>query len=668
MAMSGLGARGITRLSLILILVGSLWGCMAAGVSVQHGEELGAAGRWEEAAQFFMEAAKQEPQNIEVRIGLAISLQEASQQVAQQAERLLNDNRLDEAAAAYRRALSYNSENTAAQAGLERIAVQRQVGDRLTFAQARIDQREWRAAQSEVAAALRLDPEHPRAKAMQQQITLQLKAEGPPPSAESDEELAAKQMFSTQPVTLRFRDTDIKEVLEVFSRTAGVNIFTDESLPAKRITTYFKDLPLREAFNLILVSNRLFAKRVAPNTVIVVPDNPGKRQQYDSLSVQTFYLSDADAKVAVNLLRTILNTRQVFVNEKLNALVVRDTPEKIELARKVLSANDRGVGEVEIDLEVLEVDRERLENLGIDLQPRTYSVLLAFPQTIPIQSFWTAIRSLSTLSITNPSLILNLVKSDSSTKILANPTVRVLDRQKARLLIGQRRPFQISSFVSVPAVAGSAATLPTGAVSTTQTNVEYRDIGLKLTLTPIVHLTGEVTVEMNFEISAVGAPIAGVSGGDLLPPVNTRNLDTFIKVKNGETRLLGGLLQTTDTVNNSRVPFLSDIPGLGRLFVSPNTDQSRTDVLISITPRIVKILERPVPDIESFPSGTAESFGPPAPIPVITPPAPAPTPPAPRPVVPQPSPPPGPGTSPTPGTPLSPGAPQGVGGPQGSPQ
>jgi len=121
-----------------------------------------------------------------------------------------------------------------------------------------------------------------------------------------------------------------------------VNIFTDEALQPKRITTFFQNLPLREAFNLILTSNRLFAKKVAENTVIVVPDNPGKRQQYDELMVQTFYLTDADAKVVVNLVRTILNTRQVFVNEKLNALVIRETPEKIELARKVLEANDRG--------------------------------------------------------------------------------------------------------------------------------------------------------------------------------------------------------------------------------------------------------------------------------------------------------------------------------------
>ena len=425
-------------------------------------------------------------------------------------------------------------------------------------------------------------------------------------------------------------DTDIKEVFEVFSRTAGINVITDESLPAKRVTTFFKDLPLREAFNLVLVSNRLFARRVAGNTVIVIPDNPAKRQQYDELMVQTFYLSDADAKVAVNLLRTILNTRQVFVNEKLNALVVRETPEKIELARKLLAANDRGSAEVEIELEVLEVDRSRLQELGIDLDPRQLRVTMGFPTSIPITNVAGTIYDLSTLSITNPSLILNLAKNDGSTKVLANPTVRILDRQKARLLIGERRPFQISSLTTASGVAPSTATATTPATTgttpgtTTETRVEFRDVGLKLTLTPIIHLNGEVTVELNFEISSVGTPIPGVVGGQLLPPVNTRNLDTFIKVKNGETRLLGGLLQTTDSSANSRIPFLSDIPFLGRLFVSSKEDQTRTDVLISLTPRIVKILDRPEAELESFSSGTAESFGVPVPgLPAVGPSTPA---------------------------------------------
>ncbi len=635
---------GVGRMSLVVLLSSMLLGCVA-GLSLQRGEELMAAGRWEEAVQFYLDAAKQEPQNIEVRLALARSMLEASETVVKQAQELENAGRVEEAIVAYRRALAYNADNRAAIDGLDRMALQSQISARLVRARERMEKADWRGALAEVAAVLRVTPDYSQARELQREILLRLRAESPPSKGDADGEQAAAQLFSTKPVTLRFRDTDIKEVLDVFARTAGINIFTDESLPAKRVTTYFKDLPLREAFNLILASNRLFAKRVAENTVIVVPDNPAKRQQYDELMVQTFYLTDADAKVAVNLLRTILNTRQVFVNEKLNALVVRETPEKIELARKVLEANDLGVAEVEIDLEVLEVDFERMQNLGIDLQPRTYSVTLQFPPAIPISSFAATISALTSVGFTNPSLVLNLVKNDSNTKILANPTVRILDRQKARLLIGQRRPFLISSLTSVPAVAGTPQQTPTGAVTTTQTNVEYRDIGLKLTLTPTIHLNGEVTVEMNFEISSVGAPLSDVTGAQLLPPVNTRNLDTFVKVRHGETRLLGGLLQTTETTATSRIPFLSRIPGVGRLFISPNEESHREDILISLTPRIVKIMDRPDPQVETFLSGTGESFGPqvPAPIPGVTPPVP----PALRP----------------PGTPGSPGAPGGLGAP-----
>jgi general secretion pathway protein D len=612
---------------LSIAVCGVLWGC-APQASLERGEALSAAGQWEEAVKFYLDAASKDPKNPEIRLSLARAMQEASLSSVRLAQELQAGGRLEEAAAAYRRALLYNAENRAALEGLERISVQRQVQERLTRARERIDKGDWRAAQTEVIAALRLDPTDKQIQELQQRISQRVRTEAP--FSKTDGEKAAAELFSTQPVTLRFRDTDIKEVFEVFSRTAGINIITDESLPNKRVTTFFRDLPLREAFNLVLVSNRLFARRVAGNTVIVIPDNPAKRQQYDELMVQTFYLSDADAKVAVNLLRTILNTRQVFVNEKLNALVVRETPEKIELARKLLAANDRGSAEVEIELEVLEVDRNRLENLGIDISPRTLAVTLNFPTTIPVNDFLNTIKAASTVSITNPSLILNLAKTDGSTKILANPTIRILDRQKARMLIGERRPFQISSLTSVPATAGTPTTpttpgtTPTGAVTTTESRTEYRDIGLKMTLTPIIHLNGEVTIEVNFEISAVGAAIQGVSGGELLVPVNTRNLDTFIKVKNGETRLLGGLLQTTDSSTNNRIPFLSDIPVVGRLFVSGDQTQTRTDVLISLTPRIVKILDRPEAEVESFSSGTADSFGAPAPgLPAVSPPAPA---------------------------------------------
>jgi len=614
----------IRRWALPLLLGSLLAGCLY--FPIERGEELGQEGRWEEAVRAYQNAVKENPRNTEARLGLARAMLEAADQLVKQGQESERADRLGDAGVAYRRALTYNGEHQGALAGLERLARAAAVTEKLTRAQARTAQSEWRAALAEVQAALRLDPENAAAKALKGELTIKLAAEAAASKVETDPERLAQQLFATKPVTLRFRDTDIKEVLEVFARTAGVNIFTDEALQPKRITTFFQNLSLREAFNLILTSNRLFAKKVAENTVIVVPDNPGKRQQYDELVVQTFYLTDADAKVVVNLVRTILNTRQVFVNERLNALVVRDTPEKIELARKVLEANDRGVAEVEIDLEVLEIDRQSVQNLGIDLSPRTYSVSLGFPTDMPIGDLWNSVRFGSVVNITNPSLIVNLVKNDGFTNIIANPTVRILDRQKARLLVGERRPFQISS-ISSNTLGTPTGTTGTGSVgTTTETRVEYRDLGLKMTLTPTVHLNGEVTVELNFEISAAGAPIAGISGGELLPPVNTRNLDTFIKVKNGETRLLGGLFQDVEGASRSKIPFLADIPWLGRLFTSGNEERRRTDVLISLTPRIVKILERPDPDIESFASGTADSFGPAAPAmpaPVVTSPRPA---------------------------------------------
>ena len=625
---------------LLVVLLGIVSGC-GPTFPVMQGEDLALQGRYEEAVQAYKATLRKDPKDVEARIGLTRTMMIGSETLARQGEAAEAAGQPDEAAVAYQRALAFNGENQIALAGLQRIATADQVRRRIEQARDRMQKAEWNAAQAELNAALRIDPDNAQVKALLKEVGERLAAERP--AQPEDPEKQALQLFPNKPVTLRFRDTDIKEVLDVFARTAGVNVFTDESLQPKRVTAFFQNLSLRDSFNMILMSNRLFAKKVAENTVIVVPDNPGKRQQFDDLQVQTFYLTDADAKIAVNLLRSILNTRQVFVNEKLNALVVRETPEKVELARKILQANDRGVGEVEIELQVLEVNRDAVENLGIDFAPRTLGVSYNPPNSVTISRVFERLRTEGTLSyvgVTNPTLILNLVKNDSNTKILANPTIRILDRQKARLLIGERRPFQVSSVTSIPATTGSGTTVPTGALTTTQTNVEYRDLGLKLTLTPTVHLNGEVTVELNFEISAAGPPIAGVQDAQLLPPVNTRNLDSFIKIRNGETRLLGGLFQETTTDQNNRIPGFSDIPGIGRLFMSPNQERQRTDVLISLTPHIVKSMERPDPTIESFPSGTADSFGPSGPI------GPSPTPVAPpRPPLPTPTPTPAPGIS-----------------------
>ncbi len=611
------------------------------------GEEFAQAENWDEAVRYYIEAVAKDPTSVEAKVKLVRAMVQAAEAHYKRGMELEKEGRIEEAFLEYNRSLAYNPEQVHVKKAAERMADIRRSREHLTKAKDWIEKGNYREAVKELTEALRLDPENREAKEKLEQTSEKLKEELEFARKEREraEEGKALSLFSRKPVTFRFKDTDIKEVLEIIAKLADVNVFVDEAVPAKKVTTFFKDMPLREAFSLILSTNKLFAKRVTDNTVIVIPDTPAKHLQYDDLMVQTFYLSTAEAKVAVNMLRAILTTRHLFVNEKLNALVVRDTPEKIELARKLLEANDMGGGEVEIELEVLEVSRDKLQELGITFTDR-YTIGLNLgalvpgatttgtTTTVPIRDLY-RVWPYSTLTYTNPALILNLVKSESDTKTLANPTIRVLDRQKARILIGERRPITISTIVSTPAgaqpTAPGAVPVATTAVQTTETRVEYRDVGLKLTITPTIHLDREITVDLNFEISSVG--VEAIPGQ---PVIITRNIDTFIKLKDGETRLLGGLIQDDTTKTVKKFPFLSDLPLLGRLFTNVKDTRIQRDIIISLTPRLVKTIEKPESGIESFWSGTGEAFTPEPPMvipppPVVPPPTPPVRPPAPTP-------------------------------------
>ena len=623
----------------LYVLIPGMFLPLAACVTtppLSSGEELMQAGSYDQAVKFYMERLSEEPRSVEARIKLVQALRAAAAQHAERGVELEEAGRLDAALMEYRQALNYNTEETRAQQGIERVAAKRKAKELLAKGKQLLEKEELREAAQLLGEAKNLDPENPEIQQVHQEVTTQLQAAAETVTRAS--ELAATEramsLLSTKPVTLRFKETDIKEVLEIISKLANVNILLDEGVRAQRVTSYIKDLPLRQAFALILSTNRLFAKQVNDNSLIVIPDTPAKHQQYDDLQVRTFYLSNADAKVAVNLFRTILNSRQIFVYEKLNAVVIRDTPDKIALAERLMHLNDRGGGEVEIDLEILEVDRTKLRDLGIFFTDQYQAAFFTVPAGAPaVAGFVTAealagARAFSDLLFTNPVIFLNLIKTDTEAKLLANPTLRVLDRQKASILIGERRPFQISQLTTAPGVIPQPGTTAGGAtaITTTETRTEYRDIGLKLAFSPIIHLDNDVTIELNFEISSIGELV----GGDLLPSVNTRSLNTFIKVRDAETRLLGGLIQDESRKTTRYSPFLGDLPIIGRLFRDERQEKVRRDVIISLTPRIVKKVEPPKPGVATFWAGTGQSFegGPLAPVSAPAPPSPPPTPPA----------------------------------------
>lgn len=570
------------------------------------------AGSYDQAVDFYMERLSETPKSVEARLGLVRALRAAAKMHADRGVEFEKDGRLEAALMEYQTALNYNTEETTAARGVERVRAKRRAQERLKKGTQLLEKGEVREAAHILSEAIDLDPENPEIREAYQEAAdrVTLAADEANRALERAEQQQALSLLSTRPVTLRFKDTDIQEVLEIISKLAKVNILVDEGVRRKMVTSYVKDLPLRQSFNLILNTNRLYAKKVSDKSLIVIPDTPAKHRQYDDLQVRTFYLNDTDAKQIVNLLRTILTTRQIFVDEDLNTVTVRDTPDKIALAERLIQVNDRTGGEVELELEILEVDRTKLRNLGIFFTDQYQAAFITAPMATPAAAGFTSVAALAGASFaedflfTNPVIFLNLVKTDSDARVLANPTIRVLDRQKASIVIAERRPFAVSTISTTP--GGVTEGQQVGALTTTETRVEYRDIGLTLTFTPIIHLTGEVTIEVNFEFSNLGEP---TDNQELLASVNTRNLNTFVNLKDGESRLLGGLIQDEERTQIQYSPILGDLPLVGRAFQNKRTEKVRRDIIISITLRVVKRLEPPRPEMSTFWAGTWESFG-----------------------------------------------------------
>ncbi len=625
------------RSAMFVLMVGTaflLAACAASTPPLSRGEELMQAGSYDEAVKFYMERLSETPQSIEARLRLIQALRAAARQHAERGVALEKEGRLDAAIVEYRRSLDYNTEESLAKQGVDRVTAKRRARELLRRGKNLLDKGEVKEAVHVLYDATSLDPENDEIRSAYDGAVEQFKlaAEEATRASESAASTEALSLLSNRPVTLRFKETDITEVLEIISKLGQINLLVDDGVRAKKVTSYVKDLPLRQAFDLILNTNSLFAKQINHNSLIVIPDTPAKRRQYDELQVRSFYLSNTDAKQAVNLLRTILNTRQVYVDEAINAVVVRDTPDKIALAERLIRLNDRGAGEVELDLEIIEVDRIKLRDFGITF---TDQYQAAFATTAAGGFTTAAVLGASSLSedllFTNPVIFLNLIKSDAEAKILANPTLRVLDRQKATIVIAERRPFAVSTISTSP--GGVTETGTVGALTTTETRVEFRDVGLTLNFTPIIHLNGEVTIEVSFEISTLGEP---VEGDALLSSVNTRNLNTFVTLKDGESRLLGGLIQDEQRKTVRYSPLLGELPLIGPLFQGTRTERTQRDVVISMVLRVVKRFEPPHPEVSTFWAGTGLSFegGPVSEAPVSAP-LPAPRP-APAPVRPSP--------------------------------
>jgi general secretion pathway protein D len=592
--------KGATQI-FVWLVVFSVMGCVSMK-EIRLGDQFAEEGNWEGSLIHYQMALDKDPTNLEVREKLI----EAKKRVAAlhfvQGKQLLQEKEIELAIQEFKRALSLDPSKKEHQNSLAGAMKLREAQSFYKLGERFANISRFDDAISEFEKALELDPSH----VLAQEGLIRINALMEKQKAEG--ELALK---STQPITLKFQNARLKEVFELLAKTSGINILFDKDVRDDNVTIFVRDVSFNEALNLILATNNLFMKKINEETILIVPKIKQKVDQYQDLLIRTFYLSNVPAKDMVNLLRTMLETRRVFVNNDLNAIVLRDTPEKIELAEKIIHANDRKVAEVTFDVEILEVNEQKMSKLGwnfssnqaqFSLTPPGGTVSSSGATTISVEQ----LTNLGTAAylFTLPSVIIDFLKTNSDAKTLANPKIRILNNESAKINIGNKVPILLSS---TQFASGTGTQAVSQNVNVT-TNIEFKDTGIKLSVDkPNIHLNNDVTVKLSLDITTLG-PRVELGENQSQFQFGNRSVETVLNIRDGETVVIGGLIQEDEKKSVNKIPGLGDIPVLGYLFSGLDTEKQNIDLLLTITPHVVRGLETPAEAIQSFWSGTGEAY------------------------------------------------------------
>lgn len=406
---------------------------------------------------------------------------------------------------------------------------------------------------------------------------------------------------AVMPDSLVFRDAGSRDVLSSIARFGGISVAFDPQFRSMPISVDLRGVSLRDALDAVTRSTATFYRVTAPDTVTIVPDSAVKRREYDEEIIRTFYLSNADLKETVDLLRIVVDTRRLSPITATNAISLRDTPERVAAAEKLIAAIDKARAEVVIDVELLEVDRTRFRQFGAQIVSPGNDIGIAGQVDVNRQGGMTLqdLRSLGQGDIffTNlPGLYYRLLKQDANTRTLANPQLRTSDGLPAQAKFGEEVPVPQVTFS--PIAAGGVNQQPI-------TSYSYRNVGVNIDITPRTHHDDEVSLTVRIEISNL-SPATGFSG---LPIFGTRSITTTIRLRDGETNLLAGLIRDNERSTMRGIPGLSDIPLIGRLFASNERETQQTDIVLMLTPRIIRVLDLSPEDLRPFVAGRGSSAG-----------------------------------------------------------
>ena len=392
---------------------------------------------------------------------------------------------------------------------------------------------------------------------------------------------------STKSIDVAFApDTNIKKIYAALAAASGINIIYDPQLKDDKFTLDLRGMTFQKALETAMRQAGHFYKVIDEKTILIAQDTQQNRKEYEDLVIRTFFLSNGDVKDVSAMVRSILDLRRLGTIPALNAIIIRDTADKVAVAERLIEVNDKAKSEVVVDVELLQVNTDKLLDLGTNFNPNSITATVVpgagSGSTTPATSLpWNAIKNLgiNDFMFTIPTITFNFLKQNTDAELLAKPQLRIAEGEKAQLVIGDRVPIPVTT-ISTQQAVGSTGVVPI-------TSYQYQDVGIKIDMEPRVHHNKEVSLKLTIEVSQISGYVTS-SDGSKQPIIGTRTITSSIRLKDGETNFLAGLIRKDTSRTKSTIPFLGDLPVIGALFTHNNTDDKRTDLYLTLTPHIIR--------------------------------------------------------------------------------
>jgi general secretion pathway protein D len=562
----------VTLCTVVMLMVG----CASDQWTRDAAQELTSKGDFEQSIKILEEGLREHPDSVTLKAALLSARQEAVSVLLRRARDFAAQGQWLDAQQALVKAVAVGPRDARVEAASHDLVIAQKQDAALTKAKDLSERGELELAAREVGQALKANPRHGPLLELQRQVETKRRAQ----------QLLALQtgLSEDRPVSLDFKDAGLRTVLDAISRNSGLNFVLDKDVRADaRVTVFLRQARVDDALDLITSTNQLSKKVLDAKTVLIYPNTPEKQKEYLEQVVKVFQLSSADAKAAASFLKSMLKPRnELFVDERSNLLAMRDSAENIAIAEKLVAVFDTGEPEVLLDVEVLEISSTRLTELGIK-PPTAFSFAPLAPQGgITLANL--PEMGKANVGVTLPSLTLNLRREIGDVTTLANPKIRTRSKEKASILIGDKIP---------------VVTTTSGQGGFVSDSVNYLDVGLKLNVEPTVYPDDEVAIKIQLEVSSLGSAVK-TSSGTLAYQIGTRNATTLLRLQDGETQLLAGLLSKEERTAASRLPGLGDLPAVGRVFSSTQDNSHKTELVLAITPRVLRNVRK----LDSFEAET----------------------------------------------------------------